>query len=155
MNVNRVTMADHEFIWQLDLKLLSFVDGILTLPCVRACVLSHFCPVWLFAAIWTVSCQAPLPMWFSRQEHWSGVPCPPPENLPDPGIEPASLIFPALAGQFFTMSTPGEALWHFYMKPKMKLFLESKIGESNCGCDQSENKRKNLTVFSSLGQLHW
>ena len=45
MNVNRVTMADHEFISQLDLKLLSFVDGILTLPCVRACVLSHFCPV--------------------------------------------------------------------------------------------------------------
>ena len=45
MNVNQVTMADHKFISQLDLKLLSFVDEILTLLCVRACILSHFCPV--------------------------------------------------------------------------------------------------------------
>lgn len=45
MNVNPITMAGHEFISQLDLKLLSFVDGILTLLGVRACVLSHFCHV--------------------------------------------------------------------------------------------------------------
>ena len=42
--------------------------------------------------------QAPLSMGFSRQEYWSGLPCPPPGNLPDPGIEPVS---PALAGGFF------------------------------------------------------
>ena len=40
--------------------------------------------------IWTVSCQVLLPMWFSRQEYWSGVPRPPPGDLPDSGIEPAS-----------------------------------------------------------------
>ena len=40
---------------------------------------------------WTVACQAPLSMRFSRQEYWSGLPLPPPGHLPDPGIEPGSL----------------------------------------------------------------
>ena len=39
---------------------------------------------------WTVAHQAPLSMGFSRQEHWSGLPCPPPGDLPNPGIEPVS-----------------------------------------------------------------
>ena len=46
---------------------------------------------------------------FSRQECWSGVPFPPPGDLPDPGIEPKSLMPPALAGGFFTTSAPWEA----------------------------------------------
>ena len=60
-----------------------------------ACVLSHFSRVWLFGTPWTVAHQAPLSMGFSRQEHWSGLPCPSPGDLPNIGIEPAS---PALAG---------------------------------------------------------
>ena len=44
----------------------------------------------LFATLWTVTCQAPLSMEFSRQEYWSGLPCPPPGDLPDPEIEPVS-----------------------------------------------------------------
>ena len=48
-------------------------------------------------------------MGFSRQEYWSGLPCPPPEDLSDPGIEPASLMSSALAGGFFTSSTTQEA----------------------------------------------
>ena len=55
-----------------------------------ACVLSHFSPVGLFATLWTVAHQSPLSMGFSRQEHWSGLPCPPPRDLPNPGIVPAS-----------------------------------------------------------------
>ena len=51
---------------------------------------------------WTVACQAPLFMGFSRLEYWSGLPCPPPGDLPDPGIKPVSLPSPALAGRFFT-----------------------------------------------------
>ena len=47
---------------------------------------------------------------FSRQEYWSGLPCPPPGDLPDPGIKPASLKSPALAGGFFTTSATWEAL---------------------------------------------
>ena len=58
-----------------------------------ACVLRHFSRVWLFATPWTVALQAPLSMGFSRQEYWSGLPCPLPGDLPNPGIEPR---FPAL-----------------------------------------------------------
>ena len=50
---------------------------------------------------WTVACQAPLLMEFSRQEYWSKLPFPNPRDLPDPGIEPSSLASPALAGRFF------------------------------------------------------
>ena len=55
----------------------------------------------LFATLWTVAHQAPLSMEFSRQEYWSGLPCPSPGNLPDPGIKPIS---PVLTGRFFTHS---------------------------------------------------
>ena len=48
-------------------------------------------------------------MGFSRQEYWSRLPFPPPGDLPDPGIEPASLMSPALAGGFLTMSATWEA----------------------------------------------
>ena len=48
-----------------------------------------------FATPWTVACQASLSMAFPRQEYWSGLPFPPPGNLPDPGIERGS---PELAG---------------------------------------------------------
>ena len=66
--------------------------------CVHLCLLSQ---LQLFTTTWTVACQAPLSMGFSRQEYWSGVPCPPPGDLPDPGIEPVS---PALAGGFLPLS---------------------------------------------------
>ena len=49
------------------------------------CVLSHFSRVRPFATLWNVTRQVPLSMGFSRQEYWSGLPCPPPRNLPDPG----------------------------------------------------------------------
>ena len=53
-------------------------------------------------------------MGFSRQECWSGLPCPPPGDLADSGIKNASLISPALAGMFFTTSTTWEVLRIFY-----------------------------------------
>ena len=51
-------------------------------------------------------------MALTRQEHWSGLPCPPPKDLPDPDMEPASLMSPALAGRFFITSATWEA--HVY-----------------------------------------
>ena len=63
---------------------------------ISLCVLSCFSSVW--------ACQAPLSMGFSRQEYYSGLPCPPPGDLPDPGIEPESLMSPALVSRFFTTS---------------------------------------------------
>ena len=77
--------------------------------CVCACVLSCFSHVWLYVTPWTVAHQAPLSMGFSRQEYWSGLPCPSPGDLPDPGIEHGSLMSPALAGGFFTTSAMWEA----------------------------------------------
>ena len=71
-----------------------------SLACV--CMLSR---VWLFVTPWTVAHQAPPSMGFSRQEYWSGLPLPPPGDLPIPGVEPKSLTSPALAGSFFITST--------------------------------------------------
>ena len=72
------------------------------------CMLSRFNHVWLFATLQTIACQAPLSMEFSRQEYWSGLPCPSPGDLPDPGIEPTSLVSSALAGRFFTTVLSGK-----------------------------------------------
>ena len=72
-------------------------------------MLSCFDLVQLFATLWTVQLlvthQALLSMGFSRQEYWSGLPFPPPEDLPNPGIKLTSFTSPALAGWFFTTST--------------------------------------------------
>ena len=73
----------------------------------RMCV-SVLCHVRFFAALWTVTRQALLTMKFSRHEYWSGLPFPSPVDLPNPGIEPTSLMFPALAGGLFTTSAPGK-----------------------------------------------
>jgi len=56
-----------------------------------------------------IACQVPLSMGFPRREYWRRLPCPPPEDLPDPGIDPRSLESPALAGRFFTTSATWEA----------------------------------------------
>ena len=61
-------------------------------------MLSHFNHVQLFVTPWTVALQAPLPMGFSRQEYWRGLPCPPPGDLPDPGMELESLTSPVFSG---------------------------------------------------------
>ena len=53
----------------------------------QLCLLSRFSHVWLSVTLWSVAHQAPLSMGFSRQECWSGFPCPPPGGLPDPGID--------------------------------------------------------------------
>ena len=66
--------------------------------------------VQLFATPLTVACQAPLSIGSSRQEDWSGSPCPPPGDLSDPGIKSASLTSPALAGGLFTTAATWEAL---------------------------------------------
>ena len=55
-----------------------------------------------------------MPMGFSRQEYWRGLPCPPPGDLSNPGIEPRSLMSPALIGGFFTISATWEALLYIH-----------------------------------------
>jgi len=68
------------------------------------CMLSRFSRVLLFAAPWTIACQGPLSMGFSRQEYWSGLPFPSLGNLPDPRIKPGS---PALQADSLLLSHLG------------------------------------------------
>ena len=65
--------------------------------------LSH---VQLFATPWTIACQTPLFVEFSRQEYWRGLPFPTPGDLPDPGPEPTSVVSPVLTGRLFTTVPP-------------------------------------------------
>ena len=64
--------------------------------------------VQLFGTTWTLARQASLPMQFSRQEYWSGVPFPSPGGLPFSGLEPMPPASPALAGRFFTTAPLGK-----------------------------------------------
>ena len=73
-----------------------------------ACVLSRFSHVQLFATPWTIARQAPPSMGLSRQEYWSGVPFPPPGDLPNQGIEFRS---PALQADSFPSEPPGKPWW--------------------------------------------
>ena len=68
-------------------------------------MLSHFLRVQLIATLWTIARQAPLSMEFSRQEYWSGLLCPSPGDLPNPGIKPAS---PALQVDSLPSKPPGK-----------------------------------------------
>ena len=67
------------------------------------CVCYSLSSVQLFVIPWTVAGQAPLSLGFSRQEYWSGLPCPPPGDLPNPGIEPRS---PALQADSLLSEPP-------------------------------------------------
>ena len=98
-------------IWREDyvpswLNVLDFPLSVLleSVYCFIACVLSCFSPIWLFVTLWTVTRQAPLSMWFSRQEYWSGLPFLSPRDLPHVGIKPMSLTSSVLADWFFTTS---------------------------------------------------
>ena len=87
---------------------LSRIDGDKIIWAKNACMLSCLSCVLLFVTLGTLG---PPVHGFSRQEYWSGLPCPPPRDLPHPGIEPVSLTSPALAGGFFTTSATWKAPW--------------------------------------------
>ena len=87
---------------------------LITCSVYHACVLRGFSRVQLFVTLWTVARQAPLSTGFSRQEHGSGLPCSPPGDLPDPGIELVSLMSPPLAGGFFTITAASGTSLYLY-----------------------------------------
>ena len=97
--LNLVFLEGHQSYW-----IRAHLRG---LTCV--CMLSRFSHVWVFTTLWTVSLQAPLSMEFSKEDYWSGLPCPTPGDLPNPGIKPTSLMSLALASGFFTTSARWEA----------------------------------------------
>ena len=120
------------------------------LGCVCVCI-SCFSRVQLFAIPWTVAHQAPLSMGFSRQEYWSGLPCPPPGDLPNPGIKSMSLTSLALAGGLLTTSTAWEAPWvstSYEIKPNICCwFLKEPVGSK-----RRERKLGSPVSFSPSSQ---
>ena len=89
------------------------------------CMLSHFSPVRLFVTPWTRACQIPLTVGFSRQEYWSGWPCPPPGYLPDPVLK-SSREF-----------SPGSVPWELSLE-------NSKVSH----CDVSASNRQDVLSFN-------
>ena len=91
------------------------------------CVLCHFSHVRLFVTPWTVAPQAPLSKGFSRQEYWSGLPFPPSEDLPDPGMEPVS---PAQQADFYHWATREdhfELIKLYWERLRRKVFSSHKV----------------------------
>ena len=84
---------------------------IIVCVCVCVCVCVHVLTASVmsnsYVTTWTVACQAPLSMEFSRQEYWSRLPFPSPGALPNPGIEPGS---PALQEDSLPYKPPGKPL---------------------------------------------
>ena len=74
----------------------------------HACMLGRFSHVWLFVTPWTVVHLVLLSTWFSRQEYWSGLPCPPPGNLPNPGIEPCLSVLLHWQAGSLQLALPGK-----------------------------------------------
>ena len=93
-------------VWVYITQFKVHVTGLFQLLCTQQpCCYLVIKWVRVFETLWTVACQAPLFMIFSRQEYCSGLPFAPLGDLPNPGTEPASL---ALAGRFFTTESPGK-----------------------------------------------
>ena len=111
--------------------------------CICACTLSH---VWLFVTPWTIACQPPLSMEFSRQEYWCRLPFPSPGDLPDPGIKLMSLVSPALAGWFFT----SWAIVHcVYILLALFIFMGFPGGSHG---KESANNARDLGLIPRLGR---
>ena len=91
---------------------LSDIINIATPVSFNQCLVSKhaqsFSRVCLFITSWTITRQTPLSMEFSRKEYWSGLPFPPPGDLPDSGIKLTCLVSPALLGGVYTTEAPGK-----------------------------------------------
>ena len=112
--------------------------------CVGARVCSQSCPT--LSTPWTVACQAPLSVGFSRQEHWSGLSSLSPRDLPGPGIKPESLASPTLAGSFLPLCRilkPGRSvLMHHLSKSTLKA--------SQLQCQHSKKPFYIFKIFVSM-----
>ena len=115
-------------------------------------MLRHFSCVQLCVTLWTVACQASLSMGFSRQEYWSGLPCPPPGDLPNSGILSVSLMSLALAGRFFTTSATWED--HSIRKSLMACVLLSTLPTGVYSFLSSPLPQPESVFTHALGRVH-
>ena len=112
-----------------------------------------------FATLWTVAHQAPLSMGFSRKEYWSGLPCPPPGDLPDPRIEPKTLCLLRWQVGSLPLVPPRKpsrlGWWDLSMDPRTPAFLpwnprwlqcEAKLGVNNSSSIIYDKNSNHCTV---------
>ena len=86
-------------------------------------MLNCFNCVQLFVTLWTIACQAPLSMGFSRQEYWSGLLCSPPGYLPHPGIKPMSLEAPPLQTDSLPLTHRGKPIYRLYIHTYTQTYI--------------------------------
>ena len=99
--------------------------------------------VWLLATPWTVACQTSLSLGFCRQEYWTGLPFPPPEDLPSPGIKPMSPVSPALQED----SLPAE--------PTVKHLIQGTLKSCPTLCDPMDYSPQSSSVHGIFRQEYW
>ena len=119
------------------------------------CVLvAQSCPT-LWDPMDCTAYQAPLSMKFSRQEYWCGLPFPSPGDLPDPGIKPASLVSPALAGGFFTTAPLGRPRYTQKMFVSLNFFKMSLVSVTTLALYASLWGTKCQSLQKQTFILHW
>ena len=124
-----------------------------------SCVCVSLSRVQLFATLWTVACQAPLSMGFFRQDFWSGLPFPPPEDLPDLGLNPRLLCLLHCRQILYPLSHEGSPPYplrtHQLVGQNCCQQINSQVGEFNC---QKQNhlayKQHDLTLTIAFQKQH-
>ena len=115
----------------------------------QLCMLSLFSRVWLFVTRWTVACQAPLSMGSSRQEYRSGLSCPPPGDLTDPGIKPMSPALQAASLLLIYWGSPRIS----YMQPEQKIVSAPKAFSP--ASKQIPTSLRSVLCGSAFCLRHW
>ena len=131
-------------------------------------MLNPFSRVWLFATLWTIACQFLLSMGFSRQEYWSQLPCTPPRDLPNPGIEPTFSFISCIGKWVFLFlfyflplvppgpwlalkDAPSDSLPCFFKSSKRLLafsWISIKLSRTQCWCWSCIHTLKSFSVSS-------
>ena len=118
----------------------------------RACMLSHFSRVQLFA--WTIAHQAPLSIGVSRQEYWSGLPSPSPGDLPHPGVEPPSLMSLHWQAGSLPLVPPGKPIYSpAFIQKKLKHAFSTMLKRRqyvNCLVEKKRNWDRRLLGIDVL-----
>ena len=118
-------------------------------------MLNHFSHVWLFVILWSVACQAPLSMEFSKQEYWSGLPHPSPGDLPDPGMDSTSRMSPTMADGFFTTNATwevqdsGPPLFNYSILNN----LHMPVPKSQLSSEEMQTLLENISSVQSLSRV--
>ena len=116
------------------------------------CLLSCFSCVRLFMTPWGVACQASLSLGLSRQEYWSGLPCPPPGELPNLETEPMSLTVSCIGRWvLYTTRATWEAHYLGYLESKSSENIEPKR-QVLCGCAMPFSSLPMLRIQTQVGR---